>query len=174
MAQPAGFEDPSRPHFVCKLNKVLYGLKQAPRAWFARLRQTLQQWVFRSSVSDSSLFYSSTNGSPLFILIYVDDILITGENKNSIHTLIDDLNKVFAPKNLGTFYYFLGFEPTRTPVALHLCERKYVSNLLVQTNMAKPIVVLLLCVLPTNSILMTTPPFLSPLYIKVLLVHSSM
>ena len=140
MAQPAGFKDPLRPRFVCKHNKALYGLKQVPGAWFDRLRQTLLQKGFQNSASDSSLFYSNINGSLIFIIIYVDDILITCDNSTAIHTLIHDLNTAFALKTLGSVHYFLGFEVIRTPYVLHLRQTKYASNLLQKTNMsnAKP------------------------------------
>ena len=117
MAQPAGFKDPSRPHFVCKLNKALYGLKQAPRTWFDRL--TVLQKGFQNSASDS-LFYSNINGSLIFILVYVDGILITGDNSIAIHILIHGLNTAFAPKTLGSVHYFLGFEVIQTSSVLHL------------------------------------------------------
>ena len=98
-------------------------IKQVPRAWFDPLRQTLQQWGFRSSVSDS-LFYSKNNGYMLFKLVYVDDILITGSHSAAIHTLIHDLYNVFALKNLGSVHYFLGFEVLRTASVLHLRQAK--------------------------------------------------
>ena len=136
MAQPTGYEDPLRPHFVCKLNKALYGLKQAPRAWFDHLRQTLLQKGFQNYALDSSLFYSNINGSLIFILIYVDDSMIIGDNSTAIHTLIHDLNIAFSLKTLGSVHYFLGFEVIRTPSILHLYQTKYASDLLQKTNMS--------------------------------------
>ena len=117
----------------------LYGLKQVPRAWFDRLRQTLFQKGFQNFASDS-LFYSNINGSLIFIIVYVDDILITCDNSTAFHTLIHDLNTAFALKTLGSVHYFLGFEVIRTPYVLHLRQTKYASNLLQKTNMsnAKP------------------------------------
>ena len=135
MAQLAGFEDPLSPHFVCKLNKALYGMKQAPKAWFARLRSTHLQKGFQNSASDS-LFYSNINGRLIFILVYVDDIMITGDNSTTIRTLIHDLNTDFALKTLRSMHYFLGFEVIRTPSVLHLCQTMYASDLLQKTNMS--------------------------------------
>ena len=71
MAQPIGFDDPLKPHFVYKLNKALYGVKQAPGALFDRLCLTLQQSAFHNSLSDSSLFYSHANDIMLFVFVYV-------------------------------------------------------------------------------------------------------
>lgn len=80
MKQPEGFSDPRYPTHVCKLVKALYGLKQAPRAWFDRLRETLLDWDFKNAKCDISLFYLRTDHLTVFILVYVDDILITGNN----------------------------------------------------------------------------------------------
>ena len=162
MPQPKGFEDPSRPNFVCKLNRALYGLKQAPRDWFHMFRQTLIQWGFHNSVSDSSLFYSHTNGEVIFFIFYVDDILITGNNSTAIHNLICDLHSTFALKTLSSVNYFSGFKVLYTHSLLHLRQTKYASDLLHKTNMinAKP------CSTPMASThklsLNDSPPFPQP------------
>jgi hypothetical protein len=80
MVQLSGFEveDPS---MVCKLNKALYGLKQAPRAWFERLTSTPLKLGFCASKCDTSLFILHNNHHNTFILVYVDDIIITGSSK---------------------------------------------------------------------------------------------
>lgn len=82
--QPEGFVDKMYPQHVCKLDKALYGLKQAPRAWYNTVKSTLLQWGFTSSKSNTSLFYHINNGSLLLLLIYVDDILITGNSSTEI------------------------------------------------------------------------------------------
>lgn len=84
MSQPEGFEDPSNPTFVCKLKKTLYGLKQAPRAWYERLRQALIGWNFVNSKADTSLFVLRTKTYSIFLIVYVDDILITGTSEYHI------------------------------------------------------------------------------------------
>ncbi|MCI27024.1 retrovirus-related Pol polyprotein from transposon TNT 1-94, partial [Trifolium medium] len=76
MTQPQGFDN-GNPSQVCKLNKALYGLKQAPRQWFERLQTTLLQLGFKSSKCDPSLFTFTNQGSTLYLLVYVDDIIIT-------------------------------------------------------------------------------------------------
>lgn len=88
MHQPEGFIDSSHPFHVCKLNKALYGLKQAPRAWYDRLKSSLIQWGFLASKSDTSLFIKHVGKQILFILIYVDDILVTRSNSKLIETVI--------------------------------------------------------------------------------------
>jgi Reverse transcriptase (RNA-dependent DNA polymerase). len=71
MKQPPGYEDKSKPNYICKLDKVLYGLKQAPRAWYARLSSKLCDFGFKASKADTSLFFYSKGGVNMFVLIYV-------------------------------------------------------------------------------------------------------
>ena len=80
MDQPAGFIDDKKKGFVCKLHKSLYGLKQTPRAWYKKLKSCLLQWNFVNSRADPSLFIKKTSSTMIMVLIYVDDILITGPN----------------------------------------------------------------------------------------------
>lgn len=120
MLQPPGFTHPSFPNAVCKLHKALYGLKQAPRAWFDRLSSRLLELHFKASKSDSSLFIYNFNGVTIFVLIYVDDIIITSSHKEAILRLIGDLQLSFAIKDLGPLHFFLGVEATWTKDALHL------------------------------------------------------
>ncbi|GAA0149673.1 hypothetical protein LIER_43069 [Lithospermum erythrorhizon] len=77
MRQPPGFKDASNPSHVCKLHKAIYDLKQAPRTWFHKLSTRLIQISFQASTSDASLFIRRSDDSVLFLLRYVDDILIT-------------------------------------------------------------------------------------------------
>jgi hypothetical protein len=81
MEQLQGFVDPTFPNYVCKLHKALYGLKQAPQAWFTKLSHTLLEISFSSSQLDPSVFVYHNNGSHIFLLVYVDDIIVTGNNE---------------------------------------------------------------------------------------------
>ena len=80
MAQPPGFTDSDHPKHVCKLCKAIYGLKQAPRAWYHELRQFLLASGFKNSYADTSLFVLNTGGTLIYLLIYVDDIILTGNS----------------------------------------------------------------------------------------------
>ena len=78
MELPPGFIDTDRPDYVCRLHKAVYGLKQAPRAWYMELRTFLLSLGFTNSLADTSLFALHYRGHHIYLLVYVDDILITG------------------------------------------------------------------------------------------------
>ncbi|CAJ2661706.1 unnamed protein product [Trifolium pratense] len=141
MSQPAGFENTDKT-LVCKLHKSLYGLKQAPRAWYERLTHTLLQMGFVKSRCDPSLLVHHKHGACTYVLVYVDDILITGSDSHLVKDLIHKLNVKFALKQLGELDYFLGIEVHHKPSGgLLLHQTKYVKDLLIKTNMdnCKPI-----------------------------------
>ena len=81
MRQPPGFVDKTKPQHVCRLDKALYGLKQAPRGWYPRLNLKLQQLGFRPSKGDTSLFYFKKGKVIIFMLIYVDDIIVASSSQ---------------------------------------------------------------------------------------------
>jgi hypothetical protein len=91
MRQPPCYEDQSHPNYVCKLDKALYGLKQASRAWYSRLSKNLIELGFNSSKADTSLFFYSHNGITMFMLIYVDDIIVVSSSNDAVTTLLQDL-----------------------------------------------------------------------------------
>uniref|UniRef100_A0A2N9J9Y4 Integrase catalytic domain-containing protein n=1 Tax=Fagus sylvatica TaxID=28930 RepID=A0A2N9J9Y4_FAGSY len=147
MEQPRGFVDALRPNHVCRLHKALYGLKQAPRAWFTRLRQSLVHLGFKESLVDASLFTFHHSDIHLYVLVYVDDILVTGTHSSHISTLIRTLQQEFPLKDLGALSYFLGIHVVRNSQGLHLSQSKYIVELLHRAHMigAKP------CSTPTAS-----------------------
>ncbi|KAM1830529.1 hypothetical protein ACFX13_020749 [Malus domestica] len=135
MQQPPGFSDPNLPHHVCKLRKSLYGLKQAPRAWFDKLFQALIRLGFQQSSSDASLFVLPSH-TPVMVLVYVDDILVTGPDSSICNLFIQNLGAIFPVKDLGPLHYFLGLEIQRSSTGLFLHQTKYLLDLLGKTNMA--------------------------------------
>jgi hypothetical protein len=114
MAQAPGFLHPQYPTHVCKLHKVLYGLKQAPRAWFSGLSDRFLELGFVKSHSDSSLFICRTPQHTTYILIYVDDILITSSTPHGTTSLLQLLKVDFAIKDLSPLHFFLGIEAIST------------------------------------------------------------
>ena len=82
MRQPPGYQDKQFPHHCCKLDKSLYGLKQAPRAWYSRLSNKLQSMGFIPSKANTSLFYFRTGQHTIFMLVYVDDIIVASSSND--------------------------------------------------------------------------------------------
>ena len=120
---------------------TLYGLKQAPRAWFHRFSSFLQKLGFLLSQADSSLFVHHTIANTIYLLLYVDDMVLTGNNSALIQTLITRLSTEFAMKDLGSLHYFLGVEAQHNSQGLFLSQTKYALDLLQCADMvdAKPI-----------------------------------
>jgi histone deacetylase 1/2 len=136
MRQPPGFEVKTHPNYLCKLDKALYDLKQAPRAWFARLSSKLLQLGFLASRADVSLFFFNKADLHIYMLIYVDDIIIISSSSTATARLIDQLKNDFAVKDLGPVSYFLGIEVHRSPSGLVLTQQKYIRDLLTRMNMS--------------------------------------
>uniref|UniRef100_A0A8R7P933 Reverse transcriptase Ty1/copia-type domain-containing protein n=1 Tax=Triticum urartu TaxID=4572 RepID=A0A8R7P933_TRIUA len=129
MKQPPGFVSKNAPSYVCKLDKALYGLKQAPRAWYSRLCHKMQALGFVPSNSDTSLFIYNKSNTCIFVLIYVDDIIVTSSSDEAITGLLKDLSADFALKDLGDLHFFLGIEVKRNNDGLHLSQEKYATDL---------------------------------------------
>jgi hypothetical protein len=119
------------------LTKAIYGLKQAPRAWYDSLKHTLLGWGFQNTKSDSSLFVLKGTNHITFLLIYVDDIIVTGSNNDFLETFITQLNTAFSLKDLGHLHYFLGIEVHRDAGGMYLKQTKYIRDLLKKFNMEK-------------------------------------
>jgi hypothetical protein len=140
MEQPPGFVDSTFPDHVCKLHKSIYGLKQAPRAWFTQLATTLIGLGFVESKVDYSFSILHKSNVHLFLLIYVDDIIVTGNFAIAITQLINSLKQSFAMKDLGPLHYFLGIHVQHQSGGLHLFQTKYILDLFDRVHMtgAKP------------------------------------
>ena len=116
MEQPQGFRSKAHPDHVCKLKKALYGLKQAPRAWYGKIAEFLTQSAYTVAPADSSLFVKAQDGRLAIVLVYVDDLIITGDDEKEIAQTKTNLSVRFQMKELGELRHFLGLEVEYTKV----------------------------------------------------------
>ena len=121
---------------VCKLVKSLYGLRQAPRCWFNKLSTTLMNDNYQQSRADYSLFTKVTETDITLILVYVDDLLITGNSSTKLSELKTMLSQNFHMKDLGEVSYFLGLEVCRSPAGFFISQKKYLLDLLKKNHMS--------------------------------------
>lgn len=119
--QSPGCVDQSHPDYVCRLNMAIYGLKQAPRAWNNTFKRALLSCKFMNSRSDTSLFIFKNGHSVVLLLVYVDDVILTGNDTVLMSKLVSHLDTQFALKNLGKLSYFLGIQ-------LHYLESRVLLN----------------------------------------------
>ena len=115
---------------VYKLKKTLYGLKQSTRALFGRFTKSMKAFGYRASNSDYTLFLKRGKGRITALIIYVDDMIVTGNNQDEIFTLQRYLASDFERKQLGNLKYLLGIEVARSKHGIFLCQRKYTIDLL--------------------------------------------
>lgn len=118
MEQLPVYTDPSLPNHVCRLQQALYGQKQAPRAWFR--------------FNDSAIFCPA---GTVYLLLYVDDMVIIGDNPKLIQSLLAQFSKEFSMKNLGGLHYFLGIEVQKNATGFFLTQAKYALDLLERAQM---------------------------------------
>ena len=124
---------------VFKLQKSLYGLKQAPRQWFSKLSYALQTYGFHQSKSDYSLFTKHQTQHHTVILVYVDDLLIAGNDHSTIADAKLFLSSHFHMKDLGPLRYFFSIEVDRSPKGFFLSQSKYTTDVLKEYKMPSPL-----------------------------------
>jgi hypothetical protein len=110
MEQPEGFQENSHLGYVCRLKKALYGLKQTPRAWYGKIAEFLEHNAFTSTSCDAGLFVKSQHNKTIVVVVYVDDLIITGDLAEEIELLKQNLKTQFKIKDLGRLKRFLGLE----------------------------------------------------------------
>ena len=129
MVQPSGFNSSTHPKAVCRLKKPLYGLKKAPHAWHSKIMQYLHQIGFHMSKSDNSLYIRSYSESPIFIILYVDDLVIGIEHLFEIHRVKSLISDKFEITNMKELHYFLGIEVIWSPAGIMISQRHCILNL---------------------------------------------
>ena len=139
MQMPLGFASPTLGK-VCRLRKSLYGLRQAPRCWFAKLAAALTSYRFKQSYYDYSLFTYEAQHIQLNVLVYVDDLIIFGNDGTVVQQFKDYLSRCFHMTDLGKLNYFLGIEVARNSDGIFLCQRKYTLDIISKARLlgAKP------------------------------------
>lgn len=125
----------SQPRTVCKLQKALYGLKQSPRAWFGCFTLAMKKHGFKQSNVDQTLFLKNQEGMVKTLIIYIDDMIIIGNDAEGITNLQKYLVAEFEMKKLGGLKYFLEREVAWSSQGIFLSQRKYVLDLLAETVM---------------------------------------
>ena len=142
MEQPPGFVAQGESGLVCRLRCSLYGLKQSPRAWFGRFSSVVQEFGMTQSTSDHSVFYHHTSsGQCIYLIVYVDNIVITSSDQDGIRKLKQHLFSHFQTKDLGKLKYFMGIEIAQSKSGEVMSQRKYVLDILEETGMldCKPV-----------------------------------
>ncbi|KAL0560267.1 hypothetical protein IC582_000667 [Cucumis melo] len=133
ISPPLGFEAQISQQ-VCKLQKSLYGLKQSPRAWFDRFTTFVKSQGYSQGHSDHTLFTKvSKTGKITILIVYVDDIVLTGDDQTEISQLKQ--GDEFEIKDLGNVKYFLGIKVARSKEGISISQRKYTLDLLSETGM---------------------------------------
>ena len=131
MKLPPGYSHPPGfPHRVFGLQRALYDLKQAPRAWFAKFSSTISQHGFSGSSFDTTLFLRRSGHGITIVLLYVNDMIITGDDMQGIQDLKHFLGHQFEMKDLGPLNYFLGLEVSSSIDGYFLTQAKYTSDLI--------------------------------------------
>jgi len=120
---------------VCRLNKSLYGLKQAPRACYCRFASYLLSLGFAEARSDTSLFIYHQGSDVAYLLLYVDDIVLTASSSALLQQTISALQREFAMKDLGQLHHLLGITVEQRPDNIFLQQWLYILDILERAGM---------------------------------------
>ncbi|CAM8895465.1 unnamed protein product [Rhodiola kirilowii] len=142
MLTPPGFYSAEKQQgLVCKLHKSIYGLKQASRQWFSRFSDSLLAFGFQQSLEDYSLFTLKKDNHFIILLVYVDDVVLTGTSPSLINQIKEFIHAKFRIKDLGHLKYFLGIEVARSKEGIFINQRKYALDILAEHSFtdSKPV-----------------------------------
>ena len=134
MQPPPGYYAPDG--MVCQLRRSLYGLKQAPRAWFERFASVVTAAGFLPSDHDPALFVHTSPRGRTLLLLYVDDMIITGDDSDYIAFVKARLHEQFLMTDLGPLRYFLGIEISSTSDGFYISQEKYIQDLLARAALS--------------------------------------
>ena len=137
MTQPPGYEQ-GGPHMVCHLHKALYGLRQAPRMWYAKLKSELEKIGFKASEADAGLFILEHCSNKVYLLVYVDDMLIASKELTEVEHVKKTIGTIFKVRDLGEAKFFLGMEISRDHQlgTIKLSQSKLTSDIVSRYGMS--------------------------------------
>ena len=137
MMQPEGFVDPKDAGKVCKLQRSIYGLKQASRSWNLRFDEVIKEFGFVQTYGEACIYKKVSGSSIVFLVLYVDDILIIGNDIELLNSVKSYLNKCFSMKDLGEASYILGIKiyRDRSRRLIALSQSTYLDKVLKRFRM---------------------------------------
>lgn len=135
MEAPPGFSEGFKKREGCRIKKTLYGLKQSPIVWFGRFKEAMTKYGFKQSNSDHTLFLKRRENKITCLIIYVDDMIITGDDTEEIERLKGSLFQEFEMKDLGNLKYFLGIEVLCSDGGFFLRQKKYILDILAEMGL---------------------------------------
>jgi hypothetical protein len=131
VSQPERFFVKGQEHKVSKLIKSLYGLKQAPPVWYEKLTEHLLKLNFKHfNRDDETLFFKKVINIVVYLVVYVDDMLITWNNESYIASIKKELKKGFEMTDLGHLHYYLGIEVIQNPRYIFISQKNYIREML--------------------------------------------
>ena len=136
VSPPPGFESSTPSGHACRLNKALYGLKQAPRAWHSKIDSSLSALGLQKAHADSNLYFANNAGRLTLLLLYVDDVYLTGDDVERLQITRTALNKEFDMSDLGVLSHSLGMEFQFSDAGIAITQRAYVSDMLAEFGLS--------------------------------------
>nr|GEY05995.1 ribonuclease H-like domain-containing protein [Tanacetum cinerariifolium]GEY09714.1 ribonuclease H-like domain-containing protein [Tanacetum cinerariifolium] len=133
--QPPGFVDSAHPNYVFHLQRSLYGLKQALRAWFYRFANFITLVSFQHSKTDTSIFFYHRGLDVAYLLLYMDDIVLTASSTALLQHIITLLHSEFTMTDISSLIYFLGVSVQQSKFGLFLSRSKFVVKFLKRAHM---------------------------------------
>jgi hypothetical protein len=132
MVQPENFVSGDPKNMVCKLTKSIYGLKQASRQWYLKFHQVILSFGFEMNVIDECVYHKFIGSKCIFLVLYVDDILLATNYIGLLHETKRFLSNKFEMKDLGDASFVLGIQihRDRSQGTLGLSQRSYIDKVL--------------------------------------------
>nr|GFB19006.1 retrotransposon protein, putative, Ty1-copia subclass [Tanacetum cinerariifolium] len=137
MEQPKGFVDTDHLRKVCKLQRSIYRLKQASRSWNTRFDEEIKKFDFHQNLDEPCVYQKASGSNVIFLISYVDDIILMGNHKPSLQEVKDYPGKCFSMKDLGDVAYILGFKiyKDRSRRLIGLSQDAYLDKILKRYRM---------------------------------------